>query len=99
MRIESREAGFSLVEVMVYTVLVALIGVPIVGALMTGSRFARESDAIAKIQVANRSALYRIDEDFSDAVASSVKATSTEVVFLEVSSLLIETVSVENIVI
>jgi hypothetical protein len=60
---EDRRAGLSLIEVTLYTTLLALVGAPLVTMALASARATTENDVFNKVEERNRTALYRVERE------------------------------------
>jgi type II secretory pathway pseudopilin PulG len=63
--------GFSLVELMIYIAVMAILGVPLAMVTVSVSRSAAEGDALSKILERNRSALQRIISEYRNSLSGT----------------------------
>ncbi len=62
------ERGVSLIELMIYIAVLAIVGVPIVMVTLSLSRASAEGDMISKIQERNRSVIQRIISEYQESL-------------------------------
>lgn len=68
----ARNGGFTLVELAVYTALVAILTVPMLSVVLVSTRSVAEADSLTRLQERNRSALFQLRREMRRALASTV---------------------------
>lgn len=76
MRPAVRTAGITLIEVVIYTTILAILGAPVVSMVVVSSRYMSEVDAQYKVQERSRVLLFRLEEDLREAILASVTITN-----------------------
>ncbi len=71
----NRESALTLIEALVYTALVGLIGTPLTVIVLTSSRAVAESRALGKAEDNNRSLAFRLSREVRTAISGSVQVT------------------------
>jgi hypothetical protein len=64
-------AGFSLLEVAIYLLLLVMIGAPILAAVLTSSRATKENDAFCKVEERNRTVLTRLEREVRTCISGT----------------------------
>ena len=65
------ERGASLIELMIYLTVMAIVGIPIVMVTMNVSRASAEGDMLSRIQERNRAAIQRILSEYQEALSGT----------------------------
>jgi len=73
---ENRRAGFTLIEVMIYIVILAILGVPLVTLVLASARATTENDVFNKIEERNRTALYRVERELRRGISGTTGVTN-----------------------
>src|SRR3989442_4059212 len=68
---EPRE-GFTLLEIAIYIVVLALLGIPLVSIMLASTRSTSENDTFSKVEERNRLALFRIEKEFRKGMTGTI---------------------------
>jgi len=69
---KNRKAGFTLLEIAIYSALLVVIGAPIVSAVLTSTRTTTENDTFNRITERNRTALSRLEREVRTCLTGSL---------------------------
>lgn len=72
-----RHGGFTLQELAIYVVLLAILGTPVVTMVLVSTRHISEIDATGKIRERNRVTLFRIDSELREAIATTLSVSNS----------------------
>ncbi len=71
-------SGFTLLEVMIYLMIIGILIMPIISLVLTSSRFVQELDSSGKIMERNRSVLHRVETELREAIRTSIVISNPE---------------------
>jgi len=69
--------GFSLLEVAIYLLVMAIIGGPILAAVLTSSRATKESDTFCKVEERNRAVLTRLEREVRTCISGTLAVSNS----------------------
>lgn len=72
---ENRRAGFTLIEVVFYIAILAILGVPLVTMVLASARSTTENDVFNKVEERNRTALHRVERELRKGISGTATVT------------------------